>query len=372
MNRAADVIVVGAGVIGLAVAYELSRRGARVRVLDARGEGQGASQASAGMLAPHTENLDQPPLWRLGVRSLDLYDGFVDGVCHASHLDIEYRRCGSLHVGTSEAQMEDLRGTADRLKAAGVSCELLTAALVRELEPRIAGDVAGGVLVPDHGYVAVSDLMRAMSAAGSAGGMRVDVERVLRVGASASGVRVETQTEVLHAPAVVVAAGSWTSRVAVEGDAALPVRPVRGQLVQLDWPVSPLARIVWGSDCYLVPWTTGALLVGATVEDAGFDERATTAGVHDLLASACDLLPSAWQAGFLGVRVGLRPATPDGLPVVGASLGVPGVYYATGHYRNGVLLAPITAVLLADLVLGQGEDSALASFAPGRFTGVRS
>ena len=146
-----------------------------------------------------------------------------------------------------------------------------------------------------------------------------------------------------------------------------PSGPCAGELVQLDWPTPPLGRIVWGPDCYLVPWTSGAMLVGATVEEAGFDERATTAGVRDLLDAACELLPCAWQAAFAGVRVGLRPATPDGLPVIGASSRVPGVYYATGHYRNGVLLAPVTAVLLADLVLGQGADPALAPFRPDRF-----
>jgi glycine oxidase len=367
MNRTADVIVVGAGVIGLAVAYELSRRGARVRVLDARGAGEGASQASAGMLTPHTETSDHATLWRLGARSLDLYDGFLDCIREDSGVGVEYRRCGSLHVAATEAQTEDLRRTADRLGALNVACELLDAARVRELEPQIEDEVTGGLLVPGHGYVAVGDLVRAMSAAGGTRGVRLDVERVLRIGAQSSGVRVETQVEAIHAPAVVVAAGSWTARVVVDGDAALPVRPVRGQLVQLDWPTPPLARIVWGPDCYLVPWTTGALLVGATVEEAGFDERATTAGVRDLLESACELLPRAWQAGFSGVRVGLRPATPDGLPVIGASSRVAGVYYATGHYRNGVLLAPVTALLLADLVLGQPPDSALDAFRTDRF-----
>jgi glycine oxidase len=367
MNRSADVIVIGAGVVGLAAAYELCRRGARVLVLDGRGAGQGATQASAGMLTPHTETWEVEPFWRLAARSLDLYDAFVDRVREESGIDVEHRRCGSLHLAVTEEQVDGLRAMAERLRKAGVSCEWLDGPRVGELEPNIQEDVAAALLVPSHGYVAAATLAQAMMAAGTSRGMRVAVERVLGVGAEATGLRVETQDKVLHAPAVVVAAGSWTSRIEVDGDEVPPVRPVRGQLLHLDWPAPPLSRIVWGPDCYLVPWTSGALLVGATVEEAGFDERATTAGVRDLLEAACDILPQAWQAAFAGVRVGLRPATPDRLPVIGPSAHVPGVFYATGHFRNGVLLGPITGVLVADLVLGQPASFDLAPFRPDRF-----
>ncbi len=369
MNRAADVIIVGAGVIGLAVAYELSRRGARVRVIDARAAGQGASQASAGMLTPYSDLHGHPEALRdLAARSLDLYDAFVETVREDGGVDVEYRRCGSLHLPANDADLDGMRALAARLAERAVAARLLTPAEVHDLEPQLARDVPGGVLVPAHGYVAVQDFVRALQGAVTLRGGRLDVERAESVRADALGLRVGVAGGgEMRAPAVVIAAGSWTSRIVVEGDRPLPVRPVRGQLVTLDWPTPPLGRIVWGPDCYLVPWTSGAMLVGATVEEAGFDERATTAGVHDLVDAACDLLPQAWQAGFAGVRVGLRPATPDELPVIGASERVPGVYYATGHYRNGVLLAPITAVLLADLMLGQQADPGLAPFRPGRF-----
>jgi glycine oxidase len=338
-----------------------------VLVLDARGAGQGATQASAGMLAPHTETFEIEALWRLAVRSLELYDGFVDQVREDSGIDVELRRCGSLHVAATDAQVEELRATAERLNGAGVPAEWVDGPHVRELEPNIAEEVAAGLLVPSQGYVAAAALTRAMMAGGTARGMRVTIERVLRVAAEPTGIRVETQGELLHAPHVVLAAGSWVSRIAVDEGLVLPVRPVRGQLLQLDWAAPPLSRIVWGPDCYLVPWTSGAVLVGATVEEAGFDERATTAGVRDLLEAACDTLPQAWQAAFVGVRVGLRPATPDGLPVIGASARVPGVCYAAGHFRNGVLLAPITGALVADLVLGQATRVDLSPFRADRF-----
>ncbi len=367
MHRTADVVVVGAGVIGLAVASELSRRGARVLVVDARAPGEGATQASAGMLTPHTETRDLPALRALAARSLDLYDPFLERLSEDGGISVEYRRCGSLHVANDETQLENLRALAVRLAATGVAGELLTPQQVHHLEPQVAPDVAGGLLVPSHGYVVVADLVRALVADAMAHGGRFDVHRVLAVDGDTNGARVATADGAIASGHVVVAAGSWASRVLVDGDTPVPVRPVRGQIVHLDWPAPAISRIVWGPECYLVPRTTGAMLVGATLEDAGFDERATTAGVHDLLDAACDLLPQAWQAAFTGVRVGLRPATPDELPVIGPSPHVPGVYYATGHYRNGVLLAPVTAVLLADLVLGQAADGALAAFRADRF-----
>ena len=149
--------------------------------------------------------------------------------------------------------------------------------------------------------------------------------------------------------------------------ARLPVRPVRGQLLYLAWNGTPLRRVTWGRRCYMVPWDDGTVLVGATVEEAGFDERTTVAGVRDLLDAACDLVPRAWTAGFRGARVGLRPATPDDLPVIGPSRAMPNLMYATGHYPNGVLLAPLTAQLLADAMLEDKIDPMLSAVSPSRF-----
>jgi len=145
------------------------------------------------------------------------------------------------------------------------------------------------------------------------------------------------------------------------------VRPVRGQLLHLGWTGTPLRRVTWSERCYLVPWEDGTLLVGATVEEAGFDERTTAAGVRDLLDAACDVVPRAWNAGFLAARAGLRPASADGLPVIGPSSVVPNVMYATGHYRNGVLLAPLTAQLVADAMLENRVDPLLTMVSPARF-----
>jgi glycine oxidase len=169
-----------------------------------------------------------------------------------------------------------------------------------------------------------------------------------------------------EADAVVLAAGCWSGQVGGAG-AAVPARPVRGQLVHARFDSPPLDRIVWGPECYLVPWRDGTLLVGATVEDAGFDERPTVEGVRGMLEGARRLLPGVDRARFDGVRVGLRPASGDDLPLIGPSSTMPRVFHASGHYRNGILLAPLTAALVADLVLDGREAPALAATRPARF-----
>jgi glycine oxidase len=171
---------------------------------------------------------------------------------------------------------------------------------------------------------------------------------------------------------VVVASGSWSGQLESPDPAARAVRPVRGQLIQLGWTGHPLGRVIWGKDCYVVPWRDGTILVGATVEEVGFDDRTTAAGVRDLLDAACELLPEAWCATFLDARAGLRPATPDSLPIIGPSTSIEGLVYATGHFRNGVLLAPLTATIVADLILDGRGDPALALTTPDRFRGQRA
>ena len=361
-----NVIVIGAGVVGCAVAHELAARGAGVRLLDMRDVGQGATRASAGVLCPHIEG-HAAPLLALGTRSLDLYDEFIAHVSHDAHRQIEYRRSGTLEVALTDEDAARLRDVAARHARGGVEHRYVDAPGVLELEPGLSSHVRGGLFVPAHGYVGVQVLTDALAAAAVNRGARLDAAaRVRGIAASARSVRVETADGPIEADAAVVAAGSWSGTITI-GPAPAPVRPIRGQLLHLRAPAALASRVIWGADCYLVPWQDGSLLVGATAEDVGFDEGATVAGVRDLLEYACDLLPSAWTARFDAVRVGLRPATPDEMPIIGASTGTPRVFYATGHYRNGVLLAPITARLIGDLVLDGRDAPELALTRPARF-----
>ena len=367
MARTSRVVVVGAGIIGCAVAYELARRGARVQVLDRRAVGQGATQASAGVLAPYLE-AHARPLVELGARSLALYDEFVARVVEDSGAAVQYVRSGTLEVADGEASFARLQAKGRAYAAAGVPVDVLAGAAVREAEPRLAGRVAGGLLVHPHGFVGATDLAGALQrAAGARGVTFVTSTAVARVSRQGGGLRVDTGGDVIACERVVLAAGSWSGRVAIDGAETIPVRPVRGQLLHLGWPARPLSRVVWAAHCYLVPWTDGTVLAGATIEDVGFDERVTVSGVRQLLDMAQAIVPGVGEAWFREARVGLRPATPDELPVVGRSARLPGLVYATGHYRNGILLAPLTAALVAGLVLDEQDDPALDVMAPSRF-----
>ena len=372
-SRPANIIVIGAGVVGCAVACELARRGASVRMLDDRPAGMGATQASAGMLAPFTESKDRHDAFlELAVRSLDLYDAFVANVASTAGAPIGYQRTGTLEVATSREHMADLNDLAARLKNRGVALRLLDGRAVRAEEPHLSADVAGGLLIEPHGFVNAVELTRALSrAAQCQGASVVEGARARRISRGPGGIVVETTSGgSLSADAVVLAAGSWSAQLEIEGVARPPVRPVRGQLLHLAWRGTGLRRVIWGERCYLVPWPDGTLLVGATMEEVGFDERTTVAGVRGLLDAACALVPEAAAAGLLSARAGLRPGSPDAMPIVGPSRAMEGLVYATGHFRNGVLLAPVTAQLVADAMLSGRIDPALEAVGPQRFEGL--
>ena len=369
MSHPSDIIVVGAGIVGCAVAYELARRGASVEVVEERAVGMGATQASAGILAPYIEAGEGHALLDLTVRSLNLYDDFVDRVSLESGLPIAYRRTGTLAVATDEASLGSLTSTAGILARHGVAAELVDRHAARLEEPHLAEDVLGGLLITTHGFVSVGDLTRALAAAARRNGAQlVEQSRVRRISRAGADVIVETDRGSLGANAVVLAAGSWSGGIEIEGvDLPVPMKPVRGQLLYLTWNGSRLRRVVWSPRCYLVPRDEGTVLVGATTEHVGFDERTTVAGVRELLDAACQIVPHAWTAGFAGARAGLRPGTSDDLPIIGPSRILPGLMYATGHYRNGVLLAPLTAQLVADAMLDGRVDPALEALSPSRF-----
>ena len=380
-----NITIAGAGVVGCAIAHELASRGARVRVLDSRGPGGGATRASAGILAPHIEGHD-PTMLALGVRSLDLYDEFVSRVAADAGTNVEYERKGTLEIASTLDKANRLERRARSLGNASIEHQLLDAGGVRRLEPAVTAAAVAGLHIPRHGYVAAGDLTRALASAAITRGATFDVGSVVAVedgvgghaGAGAgtsvgtsSVARVRTADAVIESDVVIVAAGSWSTSldgVSASGKAQpAAVKPIRGQLLQLRLPERPAERVIWGEDCYLVARQDGSVLVGATVEDVGFDERATSSGVQQLLQGASALMPALAGAAFEEVRVGLRPKTLDELPLVGASSTMPHVFYATGHYRNGVLLAPLTARLVADLVLEGKADDHLALLQPRRF-----
>jgi glycine oxidase len=360
------ITVVGAGIIGCAVAHELASRGARVHVVDMRGTGRGATQASAGVLAPYIEG-HVDALLRLGACSLSLFDSFVARVSDDARQTIEYERSGTLQVALGADQAAELEAEAQRAAQNRLAHTLMDGDEARRLEPSLSPEIRAALLLPQHGYIRAAELTSALAAAAANRGTTATTAIVQRVESHAGAVAVTTSAGIVEGDAVILAAGSWTSALAQPLVTPPAVRPVRGQLLHLHFNQRPLSRVVWGKGCYLVPWRDGSLLVGATVEEAGFDETATAAGVTSLLENSAELLGTTPMARFDAVRVGLRPGTPDELPLIGPSSTMRGVYYAAGHYRNGVLLSPLTAKLVADLVLDGRRAPELELVRPDRF-----
>jgi glycine oxidase len=225
-------------------------------------------------------------------------------------------------------------------------------ALLSDVEPAVSPDATGALLVPMHGFVGVGSLTRAALAAAATRGTRLHVATgAVHIAPSAEGgAVVRTADRTWTADTAVMAAGSWSTQVTIEGADAVPVVPIRGQLLQLQAARGLLRRVIWGTAGYLVPWPDGTVLAGATVEDVGFDESLTDEGCAGLRAMAAALVPALADAPLVEARTGLRPKGPDDLPLIGRSVPVPALIYATGHYRNGVLLAPYTAQLVRRLV----------------------
>ena len=360
------VLVIGGGIIGCAAAWELTRRGAAVTLADPRPIAGGASQASAGMLAPHIEGRHDRMLHALGVRSLQMYDGLMSALADEGHR-ITYTRTGSLDVALTDDEARQLQAIARSTAADDAGCEFIDAGAVRSLEPAVTRKARGGLRIPSHGFVDVVGLVKGFWASASRRGARLEASPVRGIEPADGAVRVHFDAGPREFSGVVLAAGAWAGTIDVAGSPALPVRPVRGQLLALTWGTVPPRHTLWGPRCYAVPWSDGTLLVGATVEEVGFEEQATAAGVQRLLNAITELAPAAAEAAFLGARVGLRPGTPDDRPIVGASARIPGLIYATGHYRNGALLAPLTARSVADAVEGRAFDPVWEPCAPSRF-----
>ncbi len=363
-----EIVVIGAGIIGCSVARELACRGASVHVVDARAVARGATWASAGMLAPYLEAGHGGGLFLdIAVRSLELYDSWIAGVRTDSGTEIEYRRSGSLQVAMDAAAAARLEDAANATVTAQITW--IEGKQLQAIEPALSPAVLGAVSVPTHGYVAAPNLAEALARAAARRGARFHFgARVSAIEPAESHVTVTAEDgRTWTAGQVVVATGSWTGQVkGLPDPAAAAVRPVRGHLLRLAWPGRPLSRVVWGPSCYLVPWTDGTLLVGATMEEVGFDERNTAGAVRSLLDAARTILPRAEDATFVEARAGLRPATPDGLPFIGRSGASDRVTYATGHYRNGILLAPLSARLVAASIFDDDADPLLRTLSPSR------
>jgi glycine oxidase len=355
-SRNYDAIVVGGGVVGLCCAWRAAQRGARVAVLDRDRPPAGATRVAAGMLAPVGElAFGEPQLLELTLAAAQLYPGFVAELEAASGVSTEYRRDGALHVALDRDEAAELRRVHELQRSLDLGAEWLPPRRCRELEPGLTPSLNGGVHAPGEGSIDPRALTAALLAALEAEGVELltgtEIEAAVLEGERLVGLRLAGGDE-LRAAAVVLAAGAWSSQATwLPEHARPPVRPVKGQILELRARdgAPPCRRIVASERIYLVPRPDGRLIVGATVEEQGFDTAVTAGGVHELLREAYRLLPEVAEMELVEAAAGLRPGTADNLPLVGPAP-IDGLLWATGHHRNGILLAPLTANVLVDLL----------------------
>lgn len=370
MEPTPDVVVIGGGVIGMSVAWRLGQRGARVVVVDPQ-PGGGATGTAAGMLAPVTEmHYGEEALLTLNLASARRYPDFVGELEDATGLDIGYRRSGTVVAAWDGADLRSLHDLLSLQRRLGLTAEPLDASQLRELEPQVAPGLPGGMFAADDHAVDPRRLHHALALAAGAHGVTIRTSPVVALRTDPVTVDVADGRS-LSPQCCVVTAGAWSAALA--GKAAgppLPVRPVKGQTVRLRADPEMLRHVLRGSvrgqPVYLVPRGDGEVVVGATSEEAGFDIAHRAGAVLDLLRFAQALLPPVSEAAVVELSTSLRPATPDNAPLIGAA-DVPGVFVATGHYRNGVLLAPVTADAVATLVLDGTVPEEVATFGLGRF-----
>jgi glycine oxidase len=372
-NHAYDAVVVGGGVIGLACAWRAAQRGLDVCVIDRATPGAGATGVAAGMLAPIGEaSWGEEALLELNLASARMYSDFAAAVEEASGSPVGYRRCGALHVALDRDEAEELQRRNELQRALGLDAEWLRPRRCRELEPGLSTACAGGVLARDEGEVDPRALAAALAAAAERAGATVmsgvEAAEALVEEGRLGGVRTMDGRE-LRAREVVLASG-WEAGIApwLPPPARPPVRPVKGQILSLRGPADqPLCEhIVATPWIYVVPRDDGRVVVGATVEEQGEDLRVTAGGVHELLREAYRVLPEVAELELTEARAGLRPGTPDNSPVIGRGA-VEGLILATGHYRNGILLAPITAEAVAAMLVGDEMPQPARALGPGRF-----
>lgn len=363
----ADVAIVGGGVVGLASAWRLAAAGADVVVVDAAAERPAAARVAAGMIAPSGEaSWGEDDLLAAALESARRWPEWAGELSAAAGREVPYRRCGSLHVALDRDEAAELRRRAELHVRLGLPTRGLLPTEARRLEPGLATGLAAAIEAPDEAEVDPRALLAALAAAGEAEGVRRIEATAMRIDPGGGLVELGA-AGVVEAPMIVVATGAWGGEGLLPAGLRPPVRPVKGEILRLRAAPGalPCERIVVGERFYVVPRANGEVVVGATVAELGFDLRVTAGGVHELLREAYRALPELAELELVESAAGLRPGTPDNAPIVGEL--DPGLLFAGGLYRNGILLAPLVAETVAALAAGRTPPAEAAPLGPGRF-----
>ncbi len=375
-----DVAIVGGGIIGLSVAWRARQKGLSVSLLERDTVGRGTSHVAAGMLAPVAEaefGAAGRRLLQLGMRSAQMWPGFAAELEDVAGMEVGLLRTGTLVLARDEDEARELERRLAFRQSLGLHAQRLRASAAREREPGLAPTVRLAIESPDDHSVDPRLVLEALRKACEIAGVSIrEHAQVRSVELDGAGARVTGLVvpggEHVRAGQVVLAAGAWTGQIeGLPGNAQIPVRPVKGQILRLRDPAGPglLKRVVRFEGGYLVPRADGRYALGATVEEKGFELSPTAGGVHELLRDASELVPGIDELQIEELSVGLRPGTPDNAPAIGGGA-LEGLVWATGHHRNGILLAPLTAELVAATLTGEPQAPLAAACQPDRFAAV--
>ena len=372
LPEATEVAIIGGGVIGLSVARALALRGVRDVLLIERGSlGAESSSAAAGMLAPQAEASRAHEFFHLTCKSRDMYPAFAAALLDETGIDIELETTGTLYLAFTQHDAEELEKRFEWQKQAGLSVESLSVEEARALEPAICEDVRAALKFPLDTQVENRRLIAALASANERLGVRMEtgtaVVSLKIVRGRVAGV--ETSRGFVTTERVVIAGGAWSSLLGA-ADIALPnlrIKPVRGQMLCFEAKPQIARHVIHSPRGYIVPRRDGRLLAGSTTEHAGFEKHVTAAGVQSILSAALEISPRIASLPMTDSWAGLRPRAADTLPVLGPCAEIAGVFYATGHFRNGILLAPITGELIAEAIVDGVFPLALNIFSPDRF-----
>lgn len=365
------ISIIGGGVIGLSLGWQIARKGAEVEIYERETAGKGAGWVAAGMLTPQAElGFEEIELFNLSRKSLDIYPKFLKELNEDSGMDVKMDRCGSLFAGFDSDDMRRLRRLYDFREKVDLPAKWLTGTEAKELEPMLSPKCTCGLWMPDDAQIENRDLLDALNTAAKNRGC------VIHENSEVSSVKTEdgkvkaivVNGNVIASPNIIVAAGAWSKQIeGIPENILPPVRPVKGQIMSLSMnSESKLTHAVRGRDVYLVPKADGRLIVGASNEEMGFDTNPTAGEIYRILERAWETVPGIYEYPIQEIKVGLRPGSRDHEPIVGDSE-IEGLYFATGHYRSGILLAPVTAVELSEWFVTGKKSEALEHFHLSRF-----
>jgi len=367
MKSSYEVVVIGGGVIGLTIARALAQRGLRdVCLIERARLGTEASFAAAGMLLPQVEAATKDDFFTLACRSRDLYASFAAALHEETGIDVELDTTGTLYLALNSTDQEEIEKGYYFQSRAGLAIELLSTSAARALEPCISESITGALLFPQDIQVENRRLLSALANSVSNLGLNVltgtNVDSLVVEGNRLTGV--QTSSGAITCSTVVVAAGTWSSFIK---HTRFSIEPVRGQMVCLEAKPQLTRHVIFSRRGYIVPRRDGRLLAGSTSENAGFDKSVTAGGINKILQNAHEISPAISNLPIVDTWAGLRPRAADGLPVLGPCVEIDGLFYATGHYRNGILLAPITGELISEAIVEGIASPLLAPFSPERF-----